>query len=45
MSPGMLADRDQQLQKLFADGSTLLSALNDRSNDIEVCSPTPRGLP
>ena len=32
---GMLADRDQQLQKLFADGSTLLSALNDRSNDIE----------
>ena len=32
---GMLADRDQQLQKLFADGSTLLSALNGRSNDIE----------
>ena len=32
---GMLADRDQQIQKLFADGSTLLSALNGRSNDIE----------
>ena len=32
---GMLADRDQQLQRLFADGSALLSALNGRSNDIE----------
>jgi len=31
----MLADRDQQIQKLFADGLDAVSALNGRSNDIE----------